>query len=36
MGFIRTFILPKDVDFNNALCAQAHITRTIVEDLRNA
>ncbi len=36
MGFIRTFILPKDVDFNNALRAQAHITRTIVEDLRNA
>ena len=36
MGFIRTFILPKDVDFNNALRAQAHITRTIVEDLHNA
>ena len=35
MGFIRTFILPKDVDFNNALQAQALITRTIVEDLRN-
>jgi len=35
MGFIRTFILPKDVDFNNALQAQAHITRMIVEDLHN-
>jgi len=35
MGFIRTFILPKDVDFNNALQAQARITRMIVEDLHN-
>ena len=35
MGFIRTFILPKDVDFDNALQAQAHITRMIVEDLHN-
>ena len=36
MGFIRKFILPKDLDFNKALRAQAHITRMIVEDLRNA
>lgn len=36
MGFIRKFILPKDVDFNSALRAQAHITRTIVEDLHSA
>ena len=35
MNFIRTFILPKDVDFNNALRAQAQITRMIVEDLHN-
>ena len=36
MGFIRTFILPKDVDFNQALQAQAHITRAIIESLLKA
>lgn len=36
MGFISTFILPKEVDFDAALQAQAHTTRTIVEDLHKA
>ena len=36
MGFISTFILPKDVDFDTALQAQARLTRIIVKDLHNA
>ena len=36
MGFISTFILPKQVDFDTALQAQARITRTLVEDLHDA
>lgn len=36
MGFISQFILPKDVDFDVALQDQAHITRTLVEDLQQA
>lgn len=36
MGFISTFILPKDVDFDTALQAQARTTRIIVEDLHKA
>jgi len=36
MGTISNYILPKNVDFNNALQSQAHITRTIVEDLQAA
>jgi len=36
MGLISNYILPKNVDFDNALQSQAHITRTIVEDLQAA
>jgi len=36
MGIISNYILPKNVDFDNALQSQAHITRTIVEDLQAA
>jgi uncharacterized protein Yka (UPF0111/DUF47 family) len=36
MNFIRKFILPKEVDFDAALQAQARITRIIVSDLHNA
>ncbi len=36
MGLISDYILPKNVDFDNALQSQAHITRTIVEDLQAA
>lgn len=36
MGLISNYILPKNVDFHNALQSQAHITRTIVEDLQTA
>ncbi len=36
MNFIRKFILPKEVDFDTALQAQARITRIIVSDLHAA
>jgi len=36
MNFIRKFILPKEVDFDIALQAQARITRMIVSDLHSA
>jgi len=36
MGLISNYILPKNVDFDTALQSQAHITRTIVEDLQTA
>lgn len=36
MNFISRFILPKEVDFDTALQAQARITRIIVSDLHNA
>ena len=36
MGFISAFILPKEVDFDAALQAQARLTRIIVKDLHNA
>ncbi len=36
MGFIRKFILPKEVDFDAALQAQARITRMTVSDLHSA
>jgi len=36
MGIISNYILPKNVDFDSALQSQAHITRTIVEDLQAA
>ena len=36
MGFISTSILPKEVDFDTALLAQARITRIIVSELHNA
>ncbi len=36
MGLISNYILPKNVDFDNALQSQAHITRAIVEDLQAA
>ncbi len=36
MNFISRFILPKEVDFDTALQAQARITRMIVIDLHNA
>lgn len=36
MSFIRKFILPKEVDFDTALQAQARITRIIVSDLHTA
>lgn len=36
MGFISRFILPKDVDFDTALQAQARNTRIIVKDLHDA
>jgi len=36
MGFISTFILPKEVDFDTALQSQARITRIIVSELHNA
>jgi len=36
MNFIRKFILPKEVDFDTALQAQARITRIIVSDLHIA
>jgi uncharacterized protein Yka (UPF0111/DUF47 family) len=36
MSFIRKFILPKEVDFDAALQAQARITRMTVSDLHNA
>jgi len=36
MNFIRKFILPKEVDFDSALQAQARITRIIVSDLHTA
>lgn len=36
MSFIKHLILPKEVDFDNALQSQARITRLIVSDLHNA
>ena len=33
MGLISKFILPKEVDFDNALQQQAHITRLNVDAL---
>jgi len=36
MSFIRRFILPKEVDFDIALQAQARIARMIVSDLHSA
>jgi len=36
MGLVSNYILPKNIDFDNALQSQAHITRTIVEDLQTA
>ncbi len=36
MNFIHKYILPKEVDFDTALQAQARITRIIVSDLHNA
>ena len=36
MNFIRKFILPKEVDFDTALQAQARITRIIISDLHAA
>ena len=35
MNFIHKFILPKEVDFDTALQAQARITRIIVSDLHD-
>lgn len=36
MNFIHKYILPKEVDFDTVLQAQARITRIIVSDLHNA
>jgi uncharacterized protein Yka (UPF0111/DUF47 family) len=36
MSFIKKFILPKEIDFDTALQAQARITRMIVSDLHSA
>ncbi|WP_456418193.1 DUF47 domain-containing protein [Thiolapillus sp.] len=36
MGFISKYLLPKEIDFNTALLQQAHISRTMVEDLHQA
>ena len=35
MGFISKFILPKNLDFNDALLTQASAMRVIVENLQN-
>jgi len=36
MGFITRFLLPREVDFNAALLAQAKVCRAIVSDLSKA